>query len=163
MSRSSLGTLEENPRVSQRPCNNAEQISALRIRSNPADLPAVRAQVRVAAAAVGFSNEDAGQITLAVDEALTNVIRHGYGGCSDQPIDLRFETIRSGPTTGLSITVRDFGRQVAPDSIRGRPLDDVRPGGLGVHIIRSVMDEVIYEHAEDGGMRLIMLKKKSTP
>lgn len=152
-----------NARVSQSPLNSAEQITALRIRSNPAELAAVRAQVRSTAAAVGFSNEDVGKIMLAVDEALSNVIRHGYGGCCDQPIDLRFETIRSGPTTSLSITVRDFGRQVAPESIFGRPLDDVRPGGLGVHIIRSVMDEVVYEHAEDTGMRLTMLKKKTTP
>jgi anti-sigma regulatory factor (Ser/Thr protein kinase) len=58
----------------------------------------------------------------------------------------------------LECDVRDFGRQVDPSTIRSRSLDEVRPGGLGVHIIRSVMDEVEYSRAEGGGMRLRMLK-----
>jgi anti-sigma regulatory factor (Ser/Thr protein kinase) len=56
--------------------------------------------------------------------------------------------------------VRDYGRAVDPATIRGRDLSEVRPGGLGVHIIRSIMDEVCYEPAAGGGTRLNMLKWK---
>jgi anti-sigma regulatory factor (Ser/Thr protein kinase) len=141
--------------------NDAEDVVNLRIRSDPEELPGVRTHVQAMASSLGFANAEVGQIMLAVDEALTNVIRHGYAGARNQPIELRLERTESGAAAGLSITIRDFGRQVDPASICGRPLEAVRPGGLGVHIIRSIMNEVSYECAEGGGMRLIMFKKKS--
>ena len=51
-----------------------------------------------------------------------------------------------------------FFKQVDPESIQPRDLDDIRPGGLGVHIIREVMDEVAYEKRQGPGMRLTMIK-----
>jgi hypothetical protein len=58
----------------------------------------------------------------------------------------------------LKIVIEDEARQVDPDQIKSRELDDIRPGGLGVHIIRQVMDEVTYERREGAGMRLTMAK-----
>ena len=43
--------------------------------------------------------------------------------------------------------------------IKSRDLDDIRPGGLGVNIIRQVMDEVSYERRERIGMRLTLIKR----
>ncbi len=145
-----------------RPLNDAEDVVNLRIRSDPEELPGVRTHVQAMAASLGFGSAEVGQIMLAVDEALTNVIRHGYAGARNRPIDLRLGKTELGATPALSIVIRDFGRQVDPDSICGRPLENVRPGGLGVHIIRSIMDEVSYECAQGGGMRLNMLKKKQS-
>ena len=48
-----------------------------------------------------------------------------------------------------------------PAVIKSRNLDEVRPGGLGVHIIKAVMDEVSYEKRNPIGMRLTMTKKRS--
>ena len=59
---------------------------------------------------------------------------------------------------GFEILIRDFGKQVDPALIKGRDLDDIRPGGLGVHIMESVMDQIEYTCAEDSGMKLRMLK-----
>jgi anti-sigma regulatory factor (Ser/Thr protein kinase) len=57
--------------------------------------------------------------------------------------------------------IEDEAEQVDPCTIKSRCLDEVRPGGLGVHIIREVMDEVAYECRSGGvGMRLTMVKKK---
>ncbi len=58
----------------------------------------------------------------------------------------------------LEITIRDFGKQVDPKSIEGRDLDEVEPGGVGVHIMQSIMDETEFKQAEDCGMRLRMIK-----
>ena len=58
----------------------------------------------------------------------------------------------------LAILIEDEARQVDPGEIKGRALDDVRPGGLGVHIIREVMDTAVYEKRERAGMRLTMVK-----
>ena len=56
------------------------------------------------------------------------------------------------------MAVRDRGRQVDPTTIKSRDLAEVRPGGLGVHIIQSVMDEYNYSCPPDGGMLLEMKK-----
>jgi anti-sigma regulatory factor (Ser/Thr protein kinase) len=52
---------------------------------------------------------------------------------------------------------------VDPATIRSRDLDDIRPGGLGVHIIHEVMDEVRYERRDSRGMRLTMVKQRRSP
>lgn len=132
----------------------------MQVLSNPANLSPVREAVRRSAGAAGFQEADVEQIALAVDEALTNVIKHGYDGRHDQPIDIRIELVAEPGQTGLRCVIRDFGKAVDPDAICGRNLDDVQPGGLGVHIIRTVMDEVSYGPAEGGGTRLDMLKWK---
>jgi anti-sigma regulatory factor (Ser/Thr protein kinase) len=56
----------------------------------------------------------------------------------------------------LQFTLEDDGEQVDLDTIRPRELDDVRPGGLGIHLIREVMGEAIWEHLPEGGTRLTM-------
>lgn len=138
-------------------------ICELSTRSNCAALAEVRAQVRRITADEGFDEETVGQIALVVDEALANVINHGYEGKEDQPIDLGFFRVHGEAGLGLEITVRDFGRQVDPATIRSRDLEEVRPGGLGVHIIQSVMDDVRYDRPTDGGMLLTMIRWHNRP
>jgi anti-sigma regulatory factor (Ser/Thr protein kinase) len=135
---------------------------AIRIESDPACLGRVREAVRRAALNVGFPEADGEQITLAVDEALTNVIKHGYGGRNDQWIDVWIDEVAEQRRAGIRIVVRDFGRRVDPTTICGRDLNDLRPGGLGVHIIKTVMDDVSYAPDEWGGTRLTMLKWKQS-
>lgn len=130
----------------------------LRILAQPEALPQAREAIARVADSVGFGEEERCHAILALDEALANVIKHGYGSACAQPIEIAIGTLRQGERAGLRVTIRDFGRQVEPGAICGRDLDDVRPGGLGVHIIRSVMDEVVYEKAEPCGMRLTMTK-----
>jgi anti-sigma regulatory factor (Ser/Thr protein kinase) len=150
--------LEKN--VSSAPSRLVE----LTISSNSGVLPVVRSAVQCLAEMVGFSALDAQNITWAVDEALANVIKHGYGGQSDKPIHLRLAGIRhSDGREGLEATVRDYGRQVDPCMIQGRDLEDVRPGGLGVHVMRTVMDVVEYSCPVTGGMLLRMLKYVPLP
>lgn len=132
----------------------------LQILSDPANLPGVREQTRKTAVDVGFDEDDAEWIALAIDEALANVIKHGYGGRHDKTIEIQLDPVEQQGSPGLRVTIRDFGQPVDPSQIRGRELDQVRPGGLGVHIINTVMDDVRYAPAEGGGTRLVMLKLK---
>jgi anti-sigma regulatory factor (Ser/Thr protein kinase) len=120
----------------------------------------VRTAVRQVGAVLGMAQEDIESVTLAVDEALSNVICHSYGEPCDKPVivDLsEIENCKDG-AGGFEILIRDFGKQVDPALIKGRDLDEIRPGGLGVHIIESVMDQIEYTRAEDSGMKLRMLK-----
>jgi len=128
------------------------------ISSTPAHLPIVRALVERLTEQLGFEEQVAHKITLAVDEALSNVIKHAYHGREDQPIEITFHRVREGGGEALGIELRDWGTPVARNEIRSRDLDDVRPGGLGVHIITSIMDEVKYIPSPGGGTRLRMTK-----
>lgn len=131
----------------------------IQITSNPVELPGVRDFFRDWTAAHGWPEDQIADIVLAVDEALSNVIRHGYDGRPGEEIEINVKAIRDDELgEGLEIRIRDFGKQVPLDKICGRDLDDLRPGGLGVHIIRSVMEHAEYAHAPDGGMTLLMRK-----
>ena len=130
----------------------------LDIRSDPAELPQVREAIRRAAGGVGFDDETVHQLILAVDEALANVIKHGYEGRQDQPVEVTLTPVEEAGRQGLAVGIRDFGKQVDTAAICGRDLDEVRPGGLGVHLIKSIMDRVDYAAADGGGMRVEMIK-----
>lgn len=134
------------------------------IKSNPTSLSIVRSAVERMADLSGFCEDDAQSIALAIDEALANVINHGYQGEPNHPIEVTLLPVAAPDgRAGICAVVRDEGRQVAPESIQGRDLAEVRPGGLGVHIIRSVMDEVEYTCPPEGGMQLRMIKYIPAP
>lgn len=140
------------------------------MRSNPLYLSGAREMVSAVARRLGFADDACGQIALAVDEALCNVIRHGYQRDPNRPIWLSLypihdasanPSIGEGPTTALKIVIEDEAVQVDPAVIKSRDLEEVRPGGLGVHIIKTVMDEAVYERRERAGMRLTMIKRRT--
>lgn len=126
--------------------------------SQPRFLAAARAMIGNLAQRLGFSEVLCGQISLAVDEALCNIINHGYEKRPDGRIWIDVWAIES-PTPTLRLIIEDCARQVDPSTIRSRDLEDIRPGGLGVYIIKEIMDEVRYERREGGGMRLTLLKR----
>ncbi len=132
----------------------------LEMYSQPRLLAAARAMVANVAQRLGFSEVQCGQISLAVDEALSNIINHGYEGRQDGRIWISVRQLDT-PAPGMKIVIEDRAKQVDPTCIRGRDLDDVRPGGLGVFIIREIMDDTTYEQRPDGGMRLTLIKRIS--
>lgn len=134
----------------------------LRILSQPCYLCVARAAVSALLERLGYDEADTGKVILAIDEALANVIRHGYDNRPDGPIWLRFNpTVSNGDRAGFIMVIEDEAKQVDPAAIKSRDLEDIRPGGLGVHIIHQVMDEVEYAPRREGGMRLTMTKHPS--
>jgi len=133
----------------------------IRLSADPSCLCIVRSAVQKAAEITGFAQSEVDAIILAMEEALANIIRHGYGGPCKQPIVIKLKKIPPGKqeSGGLEIIIRDFGQQVDPREIKSRDLDDIKPGGLGVHIIKSAMDQVEYSCPADGGMQLRMFKE----
>lgn len=129
--------------------------------SQPRLLAAARGMVDHLARRVGFDEVTSGQISLAIDEALCNVINHGYERRPDGRITVSIwaEACVDAAGGNLLVVIEDRAREVDPATIQGRDLDDIRPGGLGVHIIREVMDLVRYEPRSGGGMRLTMEKR----
>lgn len=126
--------------------------------SDPRLLCAVRSAVHCLAAVAGFGEEDCRAITLAVDESLTNVIRHAYENRHDESMELNCRLLEGG----IEFVVRDRGRPIDPARVRAQPLDGARPGGLGTHIIHRVMDDVRYETLPDANqVRLVKYLAKN--
>ena len=133
-----------------------EPLLQLAFRSAPDRLKMVRAGVIAAACSCGFDDDDAADIALAVDEACANVIVHAYGCRGDAEIVLDIFRLRGG----IRLRLRDFGPPVTPETIQPRPLDAVRPGGLGSHFIREIMNEARLERAADGRGNVLNLTKR---
>lgn len=127
--------------------------------SHPRYLEFVRIIAGEAAAMAGFADEDRGRIELAVVEGFSNVIRHGYRNETDRRIDLRL----SVPSGAVKFEIEDWGTWVDPAKMVSRPLDQVRPGGLGVHLMKSTMDLVEYRRNSHGGTTLVLEKRVALP
>jgi anti-sigma regulatory factor (Ser/Thr protein kinase) len=109
-------------------------------------LPIVRATVGQLAAIVGWDEAESRAITMAVDEALANVIRHAYHGCDDRRIELHCYAGEGE----LEFRIRDTGDPPDRSLICAREVGCDKIGGLGTHIIRDVMDTVSYESCPEG-------------
>lgn len=126
----------------------------LHLTSDPPLLSVMRAAVTKVCEIAGFDNMETSKIILALDEACSNVIRHAYKGKSGQSIVI---TCKIKPTR-LEFILDDEGEPADLEKIKSRPLNEVRPGGLGVYLITSVMDKVKYMNGDERGNRLYMYK-----
>jgi len=107
--------------------------------ARPASLKKIRSAVRGVAIGSGCSEALAHDIIMAVDEACQNIIRHAYGGACDE--EMVIEIHEETKPDRLVILLRDHAEKVDETKVKSRDLEDVRPGGLGVHLIHEVMDE----------------------
>ncbi len=132
-------------------------MASLRVPGRPESLRLIRALVREAALTRGATAEWAHDLVLAVDEACQNVVRHGYGdhGLSG---DVIVEVAADGD--GMCVHVTDFATPVDPATIRPRDLEEVRPGGLGVYLMRTLTDECTWEAPPPGAGNVLRLRKR---
>lgn len=144
--------------LESRPHAGLKLLDKLRFVADPAQLKRVRAAVRAAAQASGFAEEVTEHLILAVNEACMNVIQHAYKGDAAGEIVLE---ILNNPQR-LVFRLKDYAPPVNPAMIKSRDLDDIRPGGLGVHFITTLMDEHRYlPHSGGIGNVLEMVKYKT--
>lgn len=130
-----------------------ESLVELRIPCRAEWVALARLAVSAVASRLHFPIDDIEDVKLAVAEACTNAIQHARGSTM---IEIRCETVPDG----LHINVRDFGRGTIPEHIASRDLEDARVGGLGVFLIRSLMDDVSYDVHAENGTNLSMFKKR---
>lgn len=125
---------------------------ALHLTSDPPLLSVMRAAVSKVCELAGFNNMETSKIILALDEACSNIIKHAYKGQTGEKIVI---TCRIKPTR-LEFLLEDEGEPADIEKIKSRPLNEIRPGGLGVYLITSVMDIVKYSSGSESGNRLYM-------
>lgn len=97
-----------------------------------------------AAAIAGFDKKIAGKVALATDEAVTNVIKHAYGGSKDKEITLKAEITPEA----LTLKVVHTGKALTNEDVKLPDMDqylaNFPTGGFGLYIMNQFMDEVDY-------------------
>ena len=143
----------------------SELLLELHLESNPEALCLVRATVQRATEVAHFPESDSRAIVRSVDEALANVIQHAYQGRKGLPIELTCSRLWNEEDAqtphGLEIVLKDSGIAANPKKLKGRPLQEVRPGGLGLHFIKQSMD--VVEFSRKNGKNLLRLVKYLAP
>ena len=114
--------------------------------SHTANLALMRNCVRKFLNSYPFSERERLLMVLGVDEACTNVIRYAYRLRDDQLISLHLEGLRKC----VRLRLRDYGEQFLPNQMKGRSHDMIKPGGLGLFLIRNAFDDVDYIHKRRG-------------
>ncbi len=127
----------------------------LKVQSHPRYLSLIRDVTTRFCLTCGIDDDLTGKIKLAVDEACSNVIKYAYHGDTSGGIVVKYSFSKKR----ISIIIEDNGEKADPEKIRGRDLDDVRPGGLGMHFIRRVFDIVEFDAKKIKGNRLLLMKK----
>ena len=127
--------------------------------ANFQNLDEIREFVGDTARQMGFSDKDIYAIQLAADEASTNIIEHAYDGVSDGKLEIDCEIIGGE----LKIVMRDWGKPFDPTSVPepnlNADLSERKIGGLGMYLMRKLMDEVSYESSPETGNTLTMVKR----
>ena len=134
------------------------QTQSLNIESRTDRLIAVREFVSAAARRFGFEEEDVSKIALAVDEACTNIIKHAYKFDPSKQITVSVRN-RNG---AFEVVIRDRGIEFDPARVQTPDMKEYlahyRRGGLGVYLMKSLMDKVEYK-ITPGAMNEVRLIK----
>lgn len=134
-------------------------MSKITFDANFDNLDEIREFVGEAAQQVGFSDREIYAIQLAADEASSNIIEHAYTGMQGGKIEIECNVFEGG----IKIVMRDQGKSFNPSSVPepnvNADLSDRKIGGLGMYLMRKLMDEVSYESSAETGNILTMVKR----
>lgn len=134
----------------------------LKIKSKTEKLIVVREFISNAARSFGFPNDEVGKIALAVDEACTNIIKHAYQYAPDKEINIEVRTTDSS----FEVIIQHSGILLDPKNIKTTDLHDYivhpRRGGLGMHLMRLLMDKVEYKILPENICEVHLVKKIAT-
>lgn len=121
-------------------------------------LPEIHRFVEQAASAFGLETSDIHDVRLAVEEAVTNTILHGYQGREGR---IEIELTREGED--LKARLCDdgitFDTTSAPPPDLTKPFEERASGGLGIYLMRQMVDEIHHRAPAEGGNELVLVKR----
>ncbi len=126
------------------------------------NLAVIRRFIRESTTALNLTPSQIDDLELAVDELVTNIVRHGYRG---QPGKIEIEVKRN--TDAVEICLRDqappFDPTLLPPANITAPLEERKVGGLGVYLARRLVDTCVHHQTREGGNELTLTKKINVP
>jgi len=130
----------------------------LKVKSTTDNLERIREFIKSVSAQSGFSDDVIDKISLAVDEACTNIIKHAYKNSPNGDIVINAKLFDNK----LTVSITDFGLDFNPDSV---PVPDIKKyyqqhkvGGLGIYLMKKLMDEVKYNPSVDNKNQVVLVK-----
>jgi serine/threonine-protein kinase RsbW len=133
---------------------------SLVVASSYDELANIREFISEQAIEFGFSNEITQKIVLAVDEACTNLIKYGYFQDHNKTIKIFIENDENAFIIKIMDTSESFNPKDRPDTDVKTYIRQMLKGGLGIQIIKLVIDEIDYIPANiDNNENVLILKK----
>jgi serine/threonine-protein kinase RsbW len=131
---------------------------SLILRNHVSEIARLVDQIEVFGLEAGLPSDVTFRLTLALDETVSNVIRHGLRDGAEHHISVHVQ-VADGMVTA---TVEDDGVAFDPNDAPAPdlevPIDQRAPGGLGVHLVKATMDEVRYRR--DGDRNVLTLRTR---
>lgn len=136
------------------------KIFSLKIAAELKQLAIIYDFVEKTAASLDLNSSDAYDLQLAVDEAVTNIIRHGYQGRQGEiEIEIEFKEEKNALVARLRDDAPPFDPTTVPPPDLDKPLVEQPLGGRGIHLMRQVMDEAVHQVTASGGNELVLIKR----
>lgn len=136
-----------------------ERKFTLHVPSSTENLAMIREFVSSIGAQAGLESSDIGKLELAVDEACANVIEHAYGHDATKEVVLR----ATFDNETLRIEVEDTGQGFDPGSVKPEEVEKLiherKTGGLGMRLMKTLMDEIHYDIEPGQRNKLRMVKR----
>jgi len=134
------------------------QVFDLSVKASLDNLQEVRSFIDRAGARLGVGESVLGDLRLAVDEAVTNVVLHGYGNAGgDVEVHMRADG------DDVVIRILDRAARFDPDEVESphldMPLRDRPAGGMGIFLIRQMTDQAEFLPRAGGGNELCLVKR----
>lgn len=116
--------------------------------------------IEQAARQAGLDDQAAYAVQMAVDEACSNIIEHGYGGEGRGSIRLACQIQKDGLQIRIHDQARPFDPSQVPPLDTDAPLSERKPRGMGLFFIRQLVDQVEFEFDPPHGNRLTLFKRR---
>lgn len=137
---------------------NKKYKNEITVSSSTDNLSVIRNFMENTAGETGFGKEDTGKIILAVDEACTNIIKHAYNYSEDGEITISVKMQNSKFTISITDGGRSFNPELIPEPDIKEYHQQKRVGGLGMFLMKKLMDDVIYKTHPDKKNQVILIK-----
>jgi len=134
--------------------------TSLSLKNDVTELERVAAGLEQFGSDAGLTDETVGELNLCLEEVLTNIMFYGLEEGRD-PESLSIELDLEVANSSLTVTVRDNGKPFNPlesgEVDTDLPIEEREIGGLGIHLVRELMEELVY--AREGEHNVLTMKK----
>jgi serine/threonine-protein kinase RsbW len=128
------------------------------VSSTTDNLAKVRSFIKKTSISVGFDDETANKIVLATDEACTNIIKHAYKYSKSGKINVNVSFSKKKLRVAITDEGTQFNSKSIPEPDLKKYYEEKRIGGLGMFLMKKLMDEVIYSQPNARKNKVILIK-----